>query len=230
MKYAVIDWDNTIRNNYTLFFWMDFLFDQKVISRKSIAQKMDSLHMEYNSGSITHDDYAKYACEVYTKAMIGISKEYYDSLIRQFIEIDEENIFSLSKSIFQFLQENHISPIIISGAPQSILEQYAEKFHIYKIFAFSEQFINGICNGKVEYNYGLNKRETIEQLIKCYGEKPYLGFGDSSSDIPIFELSEYAFCIANKDSAYGKFGSKPVYVHSSITEKNMFSLIENTVH
>ena len=226
MKYAVLDWDNTIRKKFTLFSWMDFLYENEVINKNLVSQDIEFTQSQYALKEISHDDYARIACEIYAKAMSGIRKKDYDTLLHRYIEKDRKDIFVFSKSIFDYLYKSKIAPIIISGAPTNILNQYIDEFNIYKIYAFSEAFKKGICTGAVKYNYGVNKRKTLERLIRSYGYKPCIAFGDSSSDIPLFDLSSHAFCIIDDKASIGKYGSKPIYVSNEITGEGIISLIQ----
>ena len=74
MKYAVFDWDNTIRRGFTLFSWMDFLYEQRILDRK-VHKKIEKVQRMYASGEMNHDDYAKIACEIYSESMKGISEK-----------------------------------------------------------------------------------------------------------------------------------------------------------
>lgn len=53
-------------------------------------------------------------------------------------------------------------------------------------------------------NYGFNKSKKVQELIEQYGIYPFLAFGDSQSDVPLLENSEYAICIGHglKKSKY----------------------------
>lgn len=229
MKYAVLDWDNTVRSEFTLFSWMQFLYNKNVINRNQVEPKIDLLKTDYETGKINHDDFAGLACSTYSNAIKGIKITEYSCLVDEYIQHDRKDIFEFSNTIFHFLKKNNIVPIIISGAPYRILKKYEEDFDLYSIYAFSEQFVNGICTGAVEYNYGLNKRYTIEKLIADFGEYPIIGFGDSSSDIPIFDLSQYSFCVFDREKKVKKYGEKPVYIDSTITEEDLLCLLRSII-
>lgn len=233
MKYAVFDWDNTLRKGFTLFAWMDFLYSEKVLDVR-VRRRMSKVQKRYADREISHDEYAKLACELYSEEMKGITESIIRKLIGKYMKFDKKDIFPFADGIFEALQEYDVKPIIISGAPSYIVEQYTERFRLHEIYAFSEEFANGFCNGRVAYNYGMNKKDTVELLCSKYGEKPIIGFGDSSSDIPLFDYAGYAFCIvSNPDSRMHEekpFGRRVNYVSSKSTARQMRNTIEHILN
>lgn len=207
MAYAVFDWDNTIRKGFTLFSWMDFLYEKEILNM-SIRRDIFSVQDQYAKKRINHDEYAKRSCEIYSSAMQGVSKKTLCKLVNSYIQYDKQSLMPFSRTLFEYMNVYNIRPVIISGAPQYILEKYKDVFKLDNIYAFSEEYVEGLCTGKVAYNYGMNKGKTIQRLCKAFGMKPLAGFGDSDSDIPLFKMSDYAFCIvkanSKNDMSYGK--------------------------
>lgn len=166
--------------------------------------------------------------------MKGITTLARGKLIEKYMKFDNKEKFPFAMGIFSCLKKYDIKPIIISGAPGYIVEQYTERFHLYEIFAFSEAFADGYCTGKVAYNYGMNKKDTMELLCSKYGGKPVIGFGDSSSDIPLFDYAIHAFCIVSDSGSdvYEKkpFGRDIIYISSESTERQMRSTIEHMLN
>lgn len=229
MLYAVLDWDNTIRRGFTLFDWMEFLYSERILDRR-VNHEIEDIQMQYAEKRINHDTYARMACLVYAKAMNGISMELRDNLVRKYIRKDERQLQPFAHGLFHYLNQHKIKPIIISGAPEYILEQYKDKFDLHRIYAFSEGYLHGFCNGKVKYNYGSNKMRTVKLLCEQYGNRPIIGFGDSSSDIPLFQKSDYAFCIV-KHNVYsvGEYEKKIIYVSDATNNNQIKILLERSI-
>lgn len=224
MRYAVLDWDNTVRTGFTLFSWIDFLLSRRAING-AIEYQLDSLQKAYHKGEINHDDYADIAGRTYAFFMKGFREKNRQDLVKEYLRIDRLKFFSFSETIFELLRMNDIRPIIISGAPEYILEEYKEILGIYDIYAFCEESKNGICNGNVKYNYGSKKQKTIEMLIRNYGEYPTLGFGDSYSDIPLFQFSQKAFCIIGENNPPW-FGENLITINRNTNRDTMRSMLE----
>lgn len=228
----MFDWDNTIRKGFTLFSWLDFLYAEKALST-NVRRKMENVQNQYAAGKITHDDYAKIAGELYAEEMKGISVQSREKLVNKYMKYDCRDIYPFSEEIFSCMNRHDIKAVVISGAPKYILDRYTEKFSLYEIYAFSESFSEGFCNGKVAFNYGVNKKKTVQKLCETYGNRPIIGFGDSSSDIPLFDISTHPFCIvSNTDSNIYKdkpFGKAVNYVDYRITARQMRNLLEKTL-
>ena len=225
MAYAVFDWDNTIRKGFTLFSWMDFLYSEEILDTK-VRIAISGVQDQYMRKQINHDEYAKKACEIYSYSMKGVSEEIRDSLIKNYIQYDRQSLMPFSEALFEYMNSYNIKPIIISGAPQYILEEYKNLLGLGSIYAFSEQYNKGLCTGDVAYNYGINKGKTIEKLYEIFGTKPLVGFGDSYSDIPLFNMSEHAFCITQtNEKSTMPYGKGINYVSDETTGRQIKNLL-----
>lgn len=226
MEYAVFDWDNTIRKGFTLFSWMDFLYEEKFLDTK-VRGCISCVQNQYTKKQINHDEYAKKSCETYSSAMKGVSEDIRNRLVKKYIQYDQQSLMPFSQSLFEYMNRYDIKPIIISGAPQYILEEYKNMFGLGDIFAFSEEYNKGLCTGKVAYNYGVDKRKTVKKLNKVFGMRPLIGFGDSYSDIPLFEMSEYAFCIVKTSNENNMpYGKDVTYINDDTNGNQIQTLLQ----
>lgn len=224
MAYAVLDWDNTIRKGFTLFSWMDFLYEENILDTK-VQKSISGVQHQYAQGQINHDEYAEIACEVYASAMKGVSEELRGRLVQQYIKYDMRNLMPFSQDLFRYMNYYNVRPVIISGAPQYIVAEYRNIFGFSDIYAFSEKYEQGLCTGEVAYNYGVDKKKTVEKLCETFGKKPLIGFGDSYSDIPLFQMSEYAFCIVKAGNEADKPYGKDVTYVSDATNGNQMKIM-----
>lgn len=101
-------------------------------------------------------------------------------------------------------------------------------FGLANIFAFSEEYVGGLCTGGVAYNYGVDKRKTVEKLYEMFGTKPFVGFGDSDSDIPLFKMSQYAFCIVKPNHENDMpYGEGVTYINEETSGNQVKILLQN---
>lgn len=133
-KYALFDWDNTIRSGYTLYSWVDYLCECNVIDEELLL-KLEILKQQYIKKIITHDQYADRACIEYTKALTGKKVDEINQLINNYIKRDRKLLFSQMRILLKKLAEREIDIIVISGAPFRILEQYRQDLHLKEIYA-----------------------------------------------------------------------------------------------
>ena len=115
-----------------------------------------------------------------------------------YIKRDRKSLFPEICKLLKELSKRDIDIIVISGAPFRILEQYKQEFNLKKIYAFQEEIAKGKFTGKVASNYGFDKSKKVQELIEQYGTNPYLAFGDSQSDIPLLDNSDYPICVGDR--------------------------------
>lgn len=195
-KYALFDWDNTIRSGYTLYSWVEYLYKCNITS-VHLQKELKILKQQYVNKEITHDQYADKACTAYTKALKGKKSKEITQLMDAYIRKDRDALFPGMCKLLKELAKRNIDIIVISGAPFRILDQYKQELHLKEIYAFQEEEIEGKFTGKVACNYGFNKYKKVHELIEQYGANPYLAFGDSQSDIPLLDSSDYPICVGN---------------------------------
>lgn len=228
MQYAVFDWDNTVRDGFTLFDWIDYLIEQGVL-HSSFESQIDDFSFRYKTNQITHDEYAHLTCKAYAKEIRGFNFNELKWIAEKYVTRDKEKIFSGMDAIFNLLYKNEIDTIVISGAPRIILDTYKKDFHIRSVRAFKERVYQGYLNGQVAYNFGYNKHKTMKKLKSEYGIKPLFGFGDSDSDIPILEESLYAFSINNSIANATRVDIIDKSVQKSHLEDALLQIIRNTI-
>ena len=212
MKYAVLDWDNTLRNGITLFDWCEFLVKNQILD-PSVLIHLRKLESDYLFGTINHDELAEKSCSFFAKSLKGKSVKELDQLENDFLIEFEQRIFSFSKYIASFLIKNNCEIIFVSGAIKTILQKYFKKknIRIFDLHAFECEQINGLYTGNVLTNFGVNKQQILRQLIHHYG-KPTYAIGDSSSD-------EFAFSNSQK-SILVRINSTFSYPANLIIEKS----------
>ncbi len=195
-RYVLFDWDNTIRNGYTLDSWVYYLCRRFVLP-SDLWDSLKQIKKAYEKKSITHDQYAEIACSQYMLALKDVRYDELRCFALEYLPYDREYLFYNIVSLFNKIYENDIDIIIVSGAPSIILELYKDDFHIKRIFALDGEVIDGAFSGKVKCNYGFDKQSVVHKIIDQYGNFPFMAFGDSTSDIPMLEHALYAFSINN---------------------------------
>lgn len=196
-RYALFDWDNTVRNGYTLFSWIDFLCGQSIL-KPGFQSEIEVVKKQYRNHTITHDQYADIACSRYAKALKGVPFSTINRALSIYMAEDRKCLFHNIGTLFDMLHERGIDIIIISGAPEIIVSKYKAEFNLRSIYAFREETLNKNFTGNVECNFGFNKEEQVLKVIDEYHDYPYMAFGDSDSDVPMLKKATYPFCMGNK--------------------------------
>ena len=133
-RIALVDWDGTIRKGFTIKEWSSFLVDNIGDVNFDIIEKIDNLFSKYSDGDITHDQLADASAHAYAKYIKNTAIEDINDLAKEFITLDIDNLFAYSKELFSLLHELEIRPIIISGCPEVILNNYKRIFYLDKIY------------------------------------------------------------------------------------------------
>lgn len=195
MKYALLDWDNTLRKGYSIFSWCNFLVEKAIIDKTSLY-RINLIKQKYEQRLISHDDFAKNACEIFVNYLQGISVNKIAALEKEFIDIFKKDVFSFSKGILNCLENNNYKIIIVSGAPKSLIRQCVADNKNVIVFGLEFEKNNNKYTGLVKRNYGFNKNEIVDLLIAKYG-KPSIAFGDSSSDVYMLNESKKSVLIVS---------------------------------
>ncbi len=228
MKYALLDWDNTLRKGYGIFSWCNFLVEKAIIDKTSLY-KINLIRQKYESGLMSHDDFAKTACEIFANYLQGISVKKLAALEKEFIDIFKKDVFSFSRGILDCLENNNYKIIIVSGAPKSLIKQCITDNKNVIVFGLEFEKHNNKYTGLVKRNYGFDKHEIVDLLIAKYG-KPSIAFGDSSSDIYMLNESEKSILIVSDQTKTALYKADMlIYESDSSNEayKKIESLLKN---
>ena len=199
-RYALLDWDYTLRDGYTLTAWIEYLCAHHVVS-DSLPASIASLQARYDAGKISHDGFCR--------EQAGL-------------------IYPFTELLFQLLHLENIDAIVVSGAPYLILKQYQEVFHIRKILAFEPEIRNGQYTGAANANYGFHKENAVQLATELYGTAPFLALGDSSSDIPLLLTAQHAVCIGQK--SFLPDGKEAVCLSPASAPENIIAEISSLIH
>lgn len=224
MKYALFDWDNTLRKGYSLFSWCNFLVEKAIIDKTSLDE-INSIKQKYEDGLISHDDFAKNACEKFGECLKGKSVKKITALEKEFINIFEKDVFSFSRRILNYLESNNYKIIIVSGAPKSLISQYVADNKNVTVYGLEFEENNNKYTGLVKRNYGFNKNEIVDSLKKQYG-KPSIAFGDSSSDIYMLNESEKSVLIVSDQTKIDLYEAD-ILIYESDTSNEAYKKIES---
>lgn len=196
MEYALLDWDKTLRKNYTLFCWIDYLVESNIIE-KQYDNNIKSLIKKFKQNIITHDQLAELSGIEYAKSIKNIEEDFLKSVSEKFICIDDKNIYPFVQKLFDFFSENNIHPIIVSGAPYTVVSNYYRRYNIKESYEFKCEVLQGKFTGNIIYNYGYNKKDIIEKISRKLNCNPIIAIGDSESDFPMLDIARYGIIVNN---------------------------------
>ena len=223
MKYALLDWDNTLRKGYSIFSWCNFLIEKAVIDKTSL-DRINLIKQNYENRLISHDDFAKICCENFVNYLRGMSVEKITALEKEFINVFKKDVFSFSKGILDCLENNDYKIIIVSGAPKSLISQCIADNKNVIVYGLEFEINNDKYTGLVERNYGFNKNEIVDLLTAKYG-KPSIAFGDSSSDIYMLNEAEKSVLIVSDQTKTALYKAD-MLIYESDSSNEVYKKIE----
>lgn len=205
--------------------------NQNILDQK-LKITVDSFLDKYKSGAMSHDLLAKESCQVFADHLKGIDKATISTAINHYMNIDKRALFRFSSTIFQTLRRNKILPIIVSGAPQIVIEHYSG-FGIHEIYGFSVEENNGFFTGKVSSNYGYDKRNIVNKIISEMKCPPVIAFGDSMSDYEMLYSAQKSVIVCKSISDVPFKSDAIIHNHSSrVYVQNIINktIVESTKH
>ncbi|MBB3114614.1 phosphoserine phosphatase [Paenibacillus phyllosphaerae] len=185
MRVALIDWDNTTHQGYTIYGLADHLLSEGIVSIQ-LLHKFEQLKAAYAVGQISYYDYTEQTCAAFADQLAGTPLPRYQEAIRSFLPKNERALFPKVDALFEMLHRYDIAVYLVSGAPYDVLNCYRARFGIQGIFGFKLGKANGMLTGNVASNYGINKQSVLRQPWFNRPDNVHLiSIGDAIADIPL---------------------------------------------
>lgn len=205
-RYALLDWDNTLRKGFTITSWTKYLCDKKAIREETYSKLLRQFEL-HQAKEISYEQLATSTTEVYAQALVGVDLISIENLAHSFC-LEDTDVFSYTNKLFGFLREKRIDSVIISGSPKIVLLQYAKRFGFSEIYGMDVEVINGKYTGKVKQDFGAEKKLIVSAICHDRQGMPVIAFGDSTSDEPLLSVARYGYLLDWKRQAVMLNGRK----------------------
>lgn len=215
IKYAVLDWDNTLRKGFTITSWMEYLYAKEIVSDEHYRDFLSQFEL-YNKHVLGYYQLSDNTTAIYAKAIAGKNALDIENAGRYFCTCDCA-VFPFVSRLFHSFRINGIKIIIISGTPQMLLEHYSGLLGIDEVYGLVVEVKEGYYTGVVEKDYGAYKSEIIKEICAAKGGNPVFALGDSIADEPLINAAKYG-CYIDKDTGAISFGEKIIGSISSACE------------
>lgn len=190
---AVFDWDGTLRRDYTLRAWIQFLAKNSILRHAQLAH-LHALFNQEDNPCIPYEHFAESVIQAYGQALAGIHQEALLKHASSFIEADLDNLYSFVRPLFNHLREQGLLTIVISGSPFEPLKAYKDMLGIDLLFTTQiARSANGTYTGRISQNPTLRavKQKIMDELAHDYTF--HLALGNTSSDLPLLERAAHSF-------------------------------------
>jgi phosphoserine phosphatase len=198
---ALLDWDNSLHEGWTLVPWAEFLSRESYIRDDgTLPEKLRELLSAYPAKA-SHDELALQTSEVYAQAIGNMPRSAILDAARRFVSDPRRfRPYPWTDSFLRGLHDLGIAPVIISGAPAEVLAAWVapRKDVVAACFgldapnaasaALSNDFLPVIAGtGNPATTEG--KKKLVEQ-IKRMKRRVVLALGDSASDTALWEAAD----------------------------------------
>lgn len=207
--YALLDWDNSLREKVTLFRWEDFLVQKGVISKRVITER-EKYRLAFREGRMDHDRLSRECCLSFLRAAEGLPFDRYSELLEEYLPHDREDFAAYTPILFDWLKTHGIEPVVVSGAPRDVISRYFDEFGIRRAWAFDYEFRNGRLSSEFLGSGGHDKRDVVEACRREFGCDPILALGDSASDLPMLEAARCPLIAGNPSPLSAALPNAPV--------------------
>ncbi|MFD2329086.1 HAD family hydrolase [Cohnella sp. GCM10020058] len=195
MRYALLDWDNTIHRGYTIYGLTDHLVEKGIVAY-GIHPILERIKEAYRLQEISYADYTLQTCETFAEALAGCSLEAYRAGVASFVSENARHLFDEAEPLFTLLRRYQIEVYLVSGAPAEVLRAYAERFGFSGLFGFELEERDGTLTGKVACNYGVDKARVLQlPTFQAPGAVHVLSMGDAVADVPLLDHGRVAVIV-----------------------------------
>ena len=223
VRYALLDWDNTLRKGFTIISWTKYLCDQKVIREETYDKLLRQFKL-HKAKEISYEQLATSTTEVYAQALVGVDFNSIENLAHNFY-LEDTDVFSYTNKLFDLFKKKKIESVIISGSPKIVLSQYVKRFGISEIYGMDIEVIDGRYTGVVKQDYGAEKVQIVKQICHNRHNTPLISFGDSATDDPLLKVAKYGYFLDRKEEIIELNGREIAPLSSmDAVIKNMSSL------
>jgi len=196
-RYALLDWDNTLREGFTITAWTKYLCNESVVEGNTYSRLMKQFEL-HQSGQISYERLASTTTEIYAQALIGAELSIIEELAKCFCEKDDA-VFKFANGLFDFFRKQKIDIIIVSGAPQVVLVQYANLFGINEVYGMDIEVLDGKYTGIIRQDFGAKKAHIVQKICGTRNAMPLIAFGDSIADEPLLKAAKYGYFFDKKN-------------------------------
>jgi len=226
-RIALVDWDGTIRKDFTIKPWVRHLMHARLLSSK-VNDQLERLFLSYYENMISHDDLARLSATVYAHSLSGRSRRLIARHAHRFLISDPNQLFGFSMKLLSTLREQGIAVIVISGAPMEILQLYRRSLGVEAVHGLDIESKNGLYTGNVLRNPGIlmEKEEVVQQILGQYNARVVMAMGNSPSDSPLFQAAPVNVIVNNTSLRTGK---REFHITADISEDQILQDIKKEI-
>jgi phosphoserine phosphatase len=200
-RVALLDWDYTLRRGFTLFDWCTFLNGHQAFDVEA-AERLSAYLNEYGTQKMSYSTLWKLAPPTYGMGIRGQSVDTINELAKLFVEQDA-SLFQFTEELLQFLIERDLKLVVVSGAPEEVLDSYRGRFGWTSVHGVAVDHRDGVYRAELLNNPATaeSKSRVVQDL--AVNSKILIAFGDSEADIPMLNAARVKVVVGNEKLVAG---------------------------
>ncbi len=214
---ALLDWDNTLHEGWTLSPWVRYLVEQGVAptSRGTDGAQLIPDYLDGRRGD--SDERARRASTLYASATAGVRASDIAALVGPYLAtVDGPLVFSYVPALLEWLVDRGIQPVVVTGAPAELVAPYVEPAG-GRVVGLTLVESAGLSTGAIRRNPGpADEKERVVGELAAAGCRVALGAGDSESDRPLLRAAQWQLVVDNPSLA-AEFPGTSLLIRSRTT-------------
>lgn len=194
-KIALFDIDDTIYNGGIIFPLMESQADSGLLSKESV-DTVNEHRNAYKRGDIAYEEQSKGVVISWAEGLQGVSYEVVLRHAEEFIKKDYDKFYTYTPDLLALLKETH-DAVIITNEPQFVAEIVLSLFGFASYSSTTFEVKEGLLTGTVSHFNSTqhDKGQSVQKVLEGYTTTSSFAFGDSISDLQMFEAVENPVCV-----------------------------------
>jgi phosphoserine phosphatase len=199
-RVALMDWDNTIRQGWTIRDWACYLAEQNLLQAEAVSN-VEGVIERYTAGHCGYTQMANTVLKVFAEGLRGQSADAVAAQAPSFIEEDGDRLFPFAEEALHEFRARGLALIVISGAPEEVLDAAARQYGFAEVRGSVFNVKDGEYVGTVKHNRATvgGKETAIAPLLGT--ALAVLAIGDSEADIPLLEQARVKVIVGDRELA-----------------------------
>ncbi|HVF14001.1 MAG TPA: haloacid dehalogenase-like hydrolase [Acidimicrobiales bacterium] len=193
---ALLDWDNTLHEGWTLDPWVRYLVEEGV-APPSFGRDTQRAVDDYLGDRIDHSELGHRVGALYAAVAGGWRTSDVADLAVPFLAGVERRVFPFVPALLSWLVDRGIEPVIVTGAPADLVVGYVEPAG-GRVVGLTLAESDGRYTGAVRRNpVTADEKARVVAELEADGHQVVLGAGDTDSDLPLLRAARRQLVVGN---------------------------------
>jgi len=149
----------------------------------------------FRQGALPYEEFCRRMADAYASALAGQAQSAISATASSFVASDSRELFSFVSPLCSYLAEQNVRVIVVSGAPEEPLKQYANAIGFELGGALRLKIENGCYTGGISENCGLGGEKEAAVRRLALSREVAAAMGASTSDLPLLEAAPVGFVV-----------------------------------